>query len=179
MGLAYADASSTILLYKTGLLDAFTDAWNPAWSRGVFTELTCPGYPGENRFTALADRGRVRILTPEPVPSSGCKTWPDRNRMDLGEYETLCLYLHNREGFILADDKKAARFCLDAGIPFINALLVPKLLYFAGRMDANSASRKTQDLSREGRYSDRIHEKARALDQDDLAFFIKEMRPCP
>ena len=106
-------------------------------------------------------------------------TDPDRQvdinlpeNLDLGELQTLMLYFQNvcptQRSFIIIDDAKGARFCLRRKVPFINALLVPKVFWFAGLLTKNDYIDKTALVIEKGRYSKTVIEKATALSSSDL-----------
>jgi hypothetical protein len=114
-----------------------------------------------------------------------CPFDPDRlidislpETLDLGERQTLGLYFlntaANKRSFIIIDDAKAAKFCFRHKVPFINALLVPKVLWFAGIFDENDYIEGTARVIEAGRYSRTIIEKAKALSPSDLALFIPD-----
>jgi hypothetical protein len=72
----------------------------------------------------------------------------------------------------MIDDAKGARFCLRRKVPFINALLVPKVFWFAGLLTKKDYIDKTAFVIEKGRYSKTVIEKATALSSSDLAMFI-------
>jgi hypothetical protein len=103
--------------------------------------------------------------------------------MDKGEKEIIqifcnltCLGLpdsvEKTKDFILVDDGPAARFCQAQQIPFINALLIPKIFWYSGLMDSKAYLKKTDCLCELGRYSKKIMEKARQFSQTDLSYFM-------
>ena len=75
--------------------------------------------------------------------------------------------------FILVDDKKAAQFCHSRNLPFINALLVPKIFYYNGGLSLETAREKEVMLSQLGRYSRFILNKAQEMNRADLIFFLR------
>ena len=76
--------------------------------------------------------------------------------------------------YILIDDAKGAKFCLKRKVPFINAMLVPKILWFASLLNKNDYLDKTALSIEKGRYAATIIEKAKALSPSDLATFIPD-----
>ena len=98
--------------------------------------------------------------------------------LDPGERQTLMLYFQNvcpdKPLFIIMDDAKGARFCFSQKVPFINALLVPKILWFAGLLNKDDYLDKTARVIEKGRYSRTVIEKAKALSSSDLALFIPD-----
>lgn len=75
--------------------------------------------------------------------------------------------------FVLVDDGRAARFCHAQQIPFINALLVPKIFWYSGFMDQKKYLKKTARLCELGRYSKRIMEMAGQFSRKELSYFIE------
>jgi hypothetical protein len=182
----FIDASSAILLYKSDLFDALLNAWQLVMAPAVFREITEPGYPGAAYFKTLGNipsDNTGRIIFQEPGPADPA-LFAHKNflAMDKGEQETLQLFYDSNGGnntgnFILLDDGRAARFCHARQIPFINALLVPKLFWYAGRMDQHECLKKTARLSALGRYANRIIEIAGRLSRKELAYFIERRVP--
>ncbi len=96
---------------------------------------------------------------------------PDPELTDPGQNGTLPK-VKNTCAFVLVDDGKAARFCHDQQIPFINALLVPKIFWYSGFMDQKKYLKKTARLCELGRYSKRIMEMAGQFSRKELTYFI-------
>ncbi len=177
--LVFTDASSAILLYKTDLFIPAVQAFSMVLSQAVFREITVPGYPGAGMFKEVRKQKGFNIENPteeamDPVLSAD----KDFARMDTGEKETLALfYLYQKKGdssFVLMDDGQGARYCGKHKIPYINALLVPKLFWYSGLMDQKTAHKKTNQLVDLGRYSKKIIQIAQHLTEKDLAPFIPE-----
>lgn len=171
----YIDASSAILLYKAGLFIQCSRCFSLIMETAVYKEVCVPDHPGANFFSSMVPKNSVAV----------CKSGPDRQaninlpkNLDLGERQTLALYFQNAgpdtPSFIIIDDAKAARFCLNHKVPFINALLIPKILWFAGLLNKNDYLDKTALVIEKGRYSRTVIEKAKALSSSDLAWFIPD-----
>jgi len=158
------DASSAILLYKTDLFLPCTRAFSLVMAKEVFREVTVNGYPGARFFRTLKARIKIQAPKNNEVMNIG--------KMDRGEQETLALFTDREASFIIMDDGKGAKYCYARKIPFINALLVPKIFWYSGRMDKETYMEKTEHLIKLGRYSSNIINKAEALSQKDLARFI-------
>ncbi len=92
--------------------------------------------------------------------------------MGRGEGETIALQLQGTVEFILVDDKKAAGFCRRSGIPFINSLLVPRVLGEANVLSTESADRAFSRLRRLGYYSDTVIDRAMRLSSAELERFF-------
>ncbi|WP_320043440.1 hypothetical protein [uncultured Desulfobacter sp.] len=175
MHIVYIDASSAILLYKTGLFDLCTQYFYMIMETCVYKEVQVPDHPGANFFLSMVQKNRMKVCSSNPddlidinLPES----------LDLGERQTIVLYCQNacpnQPSFIIIDDAKGAKFCLKGKIPFINALLVPKILWFASILNKNDYIDKTALVIEIGRYSRTVIEKARALSSSDLAIFIPD-----
>ncbi len=168
----FTDASSAILLEKTGVFDAFSKTFRIIFSASVFTEITRPGYPGADFFMVAFDNNVFDVVSYSETILFPC--CPGKQEMDLGERETLCLFLEKKQGYLLIDDGRAARWCRDKGLPFINALLVPKILWYTGLMGQEDCLSKMEFLCRTGRYSQKIKDLAFSFEEKDLSFFILE-----
>jgi hypothetical protein len=175
MQTVYIDASSAILLYKTGLFVLCSQYFSIIMETDAYKEVRVPDYPGAQFFLSMVQKNRVQVCSSNPN-CLGDISLP--KNLDLGERQTLALYFQNAGGwdqrFIIIDDAKAAKFCLRRKVPFINALLVPKILWFAGILNKNDYIDKTALVIEEGRYSRTVIEKAKALSSSDLALFIPD-----
>ncbi len=167
------DASSAILLFRAGLFPALISFFRIMVAESVYAEITVIGYPGAETFcNACADRqiivrtaGTVSAIRhPELLmPSQSVRK---------GEGDTIRLWLYGEGDFILMDDYKGAAFCRDHGIPYISAILVPRILALSGHLSADQCSEKTEELIRNGRYSKKIIAYARNCPDRELLFFV-------
>ncbi|WP_321495090.1 hypothetical protein [uncultured Desulfobacter sp.] len=175
MQTVYIDASSAILLYKAGLFVPCTRYFSIVMETDVYKEVRVPDHPGAHFFLSMVQKKCVQVFRSDPdrhinvdLPSN----------LDLGERQTLGLYFQNicsdDRSFIIIDDAKGARFCLGRKVPFINALLVPKILWFAGLLNKDDYLDKTTLVIENGRYSGTVIKKADALSSSDLAMFIPD-----
>lgn len=161
------DSSSAILLYKTGLFDRLTACYQVRLAKAVYQELTHPGYPGARYFLEIKARQMIRLFSPPPGK-------PPRPLLGMGagEQRTLQGFLAGNGDFILIDDGKGASFCRKQGIPYINALLVPRLLYLGGRISLSEYQEKTGAILKIGWYSAAIIDYARFCPAGRLSFFL-------
>jgi len=174
VGPVFTDASSAILLEKAGLFTTLSKAFSIIFPASVFNEITRPGYPGSAFFTKALENRMVDVVFGfEKNLFSG---YPRKNEMDAGEWDAICLFLEQKQGFILTDDGRAAAWCRDHDLPFINALLVPKILGLAGWIAREDSMDKMELLCRMGRYSQKIKDLAFSFTKKDLAFFIPEIK---
>ncbi len=176
MAFLYTDSSSAILLERTGLFDQLLQHVNVMMSTAVYTEITKPGYPGEDRFKTNYHNKLFRIAPfIEPgIESPLIKENSDLKRWGIGERETIYLYLKNKDGYILIDDGKATRWCFKHEVPFINALLVPKIFWYSGIISEKEYISKTDKLCTIGRYSNKVKAFAKDCTMEDLSYFIGE-----
>ena len=165
----YTDASSAILLEKTNLFEPLTRVFNVVLAISVFYEITKPGKPGVTSFTEGLRQGQFTVHP--HVNTENFKGHLNTGHMDRGEKDTIHLFLTKRDGFILTDDGKAARWCDKHHLPFINALLVPKIFWHAGLMTQKESLHKMNALCRIGRYAKKIKAIAFDCTVKDLAFF--------
>ncbi len=164
------DTSSAILLYKSGWLDITLTHYHLRTGPAAYRELAVPGYPGADTFQRLGTQGRLEVLpvsAPPPGPSS-----PELTRLGAGERECIQYFLAGAGQFILMDDGRGAAYCRDHGIPYVNALLMPRILVHAapeiGRLNA---PRAMAQIFRLGRYAPWIWDFARHCSDEVLAPF--------
>jgi len=125
----------------------------------VFAELTRDGYPGADVFKGSA------ITTFQVSVEKG-------SPLSKGERDTVAGYHQGIGDFVLTDDGAAARYCKANDIPFINALLVPKVLCLGGAIDETEQQKATILLLKLGRYSRKVIEYAEDCGWRELRFFI-------
>ena len=150
---ALIDASSAILLFKAGLIKICCDGFHLLMTRSVFDEVTVPG-----------------------LDLRGNRNAPGLQRLDRGERDTLQHYLNGAARFVIIDDGKGVKACRRYGIPHVNALLCPKLLYHAGWMAAPHARLFFAHIASLGRYAATVVKWAETCDESDLSFFIDERK---
>lgn len=163
------DASSAILLFKAALIDLAAEAWSLTATPSVLDELAVSGQPGARTFQQMADAGRLRIAAFSPRPADRLR---NRSRMGIGERDTLALYRSGTGDFIIIDDGPAAAFCRTHRIPYINALLVPRILAISGREPASDWPIAMETVFRIGRYAEAIAAYARSCPDQRLVAFL-------
>ncbi|MDJ0621856.1 MAG: hypothetical protein QNJ17_02755 [Desulfocapsaceae bacterium] len=158
-----ADSSSIILLQKVDLFDVFCDQYNLVITEDVFAELTSNGKKG-SAYLRKVLRDWVRQPLPESIDHS----------MGQGEASSIALFLEGGGDFVLLDDKKGANYCRNKSIPFINSLLVSRLLYISGAIDAAAYDRTTMQLTKQGYYSEKIINRAENINKNELSRFLPQ-----
>jgi predicted nucleic acid-binding protein len=156
-----ADSSSIILLQKVGLLDLFLEKYCVIVPNHVYDELTGDGKDGTNEL--------VRLLADKIVRSAEAHRVEG---LDRGESSVISLYYRGFGDFVLLDDRKGAIYCRSHAIPFINALLVSRILFLAGAIKEDDHRLTAELLIQEGYYSDVIIKKAAAIRDVDLQPFM-------
>ncbi len=149
------DTSSAILLYKGGLFQAMASAYRLTAAGAVPGELTREGYPGASVFAAALAAGRLARLDSTAIATPPALKKPG-TRVHAGERDTLTALLDGRGEFVIMDDGAGAQFCRLHHIPYINALLCPRILHLAGRLGPQAAAVHTARLRDLGRYAPAI-----------------------
>jgi hypothetical protein len=165
------DSSSAILLFKSGWLDATLEHFHFRTGQAAFRELTVPGYPGADRFERLAATGGLEILPAlgaDPAIADAALS-----SMGPGERECIQHFLAGSGRFILIDDGRGAAYCRDHRLPYINALLMPRILALAdpdiGRPAVAKALAQIYSL---GRYAPWVLDHARHCGDAGLKPFL-------
>jgi hypothetical protein len=159
------DSSSAILMRKAGIFDAFTAAYRAVVPRSVYMEITAGDRPGASDFQADLSAGRLSLTV-------ACRACMPDLPLAGGERDTVLLYLGGAGEFIVIDDGKGANYCRKKGIPYINALLVPRILFLAGRVAEQSFREATGVLLSIGRYAEPIIVRARECSAEELVRFF-------
>jgi predicted nucleic acid-binding protein len=168
------DASSAILLFKVDLLQELTDVYQVFVTGSVLQELTRGNHQGADSFLHFASLNKIRTIDSENILLK-CKASGDSiYSLDQGEHDTIKCFAAGGYDFIITDDGRAARYCKKNGLPFINALLFPRLLYFADLISWQESNNKTDAIIRIGRYSTEVIEWARNCQKESLPFAM----PC-
>ena len=167
------DASSAILLFKADLFGVLADSFRVVLADSVYNEMIQCGYPGESYFRSCSENRRFIIIEPFGRIGRETQVFLDKNSgLDPGERDTLALFAANLARFIIIDDAQAAKFCLKNAIPFINALLVPKVLKLSNYIDEKTCQDYVTRLQELGRYSAAVINFALHCHDSSLSFFI-------
>jgi len=168
------DASSAILLFKAGLLKELTNVYHVFVARSVLQELTRRKHHGTDTFLRYASLHKIRVEDGEDILSQSEIYAAPLRSLDQGELDTIIYFESGNYDFIITDDGKAARYCIENRLPFINALLFPRLLNFAGFMSWQGSNDKMDVIIRFGRYSQEVIERARSCHKESLSFAIPD-----
>jgi len=168
------DASSAILLYKIGLFAIIMGAYEVVLAESVYQEVFRPGYPGAksfgkyfiNRQFGVCSVNRSIKLSPDQVAALSV--------LGNGEKDTIMLFLDGNGDFVIIDDGRGAGFCRDHRIPYINSLLVAKILLLSRNIGEAVYQNKIEMLIRLGRYSQKIIDYALTCPSEELALFMPE-----
>lgn len=167
MKTALCDASSLIILHKADLLRAFVARYRVVVPTAVFEELVIEGKIGAQRFREYCAEGRIAV-------EDGLSFADAEIPLRCGEAECVRLYLAGRGDFILTDDGEAADYCRACGILYLNALLVPKLLLYAGILTEVNCANAMQLVRQYGRYARWVVDYAERAGLDELCVFMTE-----
>lgn len=141
-------------------------------AESVYREVTRNGYPGAGIFKSL--RFNTKILAVKSVSDKDrvYETLFQNFTLGQGEKDTLVLFLKGNGRFVIIDDGKGARFCRKQQIPYINALLIPKILCFCNRLSPEEQQLKFKLLVKLGRYSNPVVHYAENCPRHELDRFM-------
>ena len=162
------DASSAILLAKAGFHEDLVTGYSILMSVSVFDEITRKGLPGSGEYRELQQEERLQIL---PVSTQNTAD-AHLQKLDRGERDTILLFHEGYGDFVVTDDGAAAKFCLGNRIPFVNSLLLLRLLHHSGMIGDSSYETGFQSLLGLGWYSEKVREYARSCPDSELLFFL-------
>lgn len=163
------DSSSAILLYKSGWLDATLNHFHLMTPWAASREMTVPGHPGAALFQRLFERGQFHVLPADSADANGDDAL---NAMGAGESACIRHFLGGAGDFILLDDGRAAAYCRARKIPYVNALLMPRILALAD--DAIGPPAVADAMARIyalGRYARWVWDDARRMNEAALTPF--------
>jgi hypothetical protein len=169
---AIIDASSAILLARVGLIQMCCQRFHLRMCRHVFDEVTAVARAGSAELRALAEQqpGVEVLEAPAHIPTG--RVAADLMRLHRGERDTLCHFLDGAARFVIIDDGKGIQLCRRHDVPYINALLCPRLFYFSGWITELQARSFSDQIASLGRYSEAVCRWAEACTPSDLHFFM-------
>jgi hypothetical protein len=164
------DTSSAILLFKSRWMAPLLAAYQVGTGPTVFQEMTVPNHPGADTFRRWQHEKRLILHAPM---GSAVKPADELDRLDPGERECIRLYYAGRGRFIVIDDGPGAAFCRREAIPYVNALLVPRLLARHPLSDASGRlTAAIRTIYANGRYAPWVLDYVLNCSADDLSFFL-------
>lgn len=162
------DASSAILLHKAKLLGDIQAAFRVCVSASVYTELTRHQRPGARTIAQECQTRQITIVSPKATPEAHHLPVS----LHRGERDTLLCYMDGRADFVIIDDGRGAGFCRRKAIPYVNALLCPRLLAMAGLLSPAAAHQAMTCISGLGRYSAGVRHYASTCSTANLNAFL-------
>jgi hypothetical protein len=169
---ALLDASSAILLFKSGLFDDLLDSYNIIITESVYDELTANDHIGAKEFRNYRRSREMGVQPSLKREGLNQLPFPDTSSLGKGERDTIHQFYSGVGHFIIIDDGKGARYCRDNRIPYINALLFPRILYLIYSISETGFNNKAEKVISIGRYSQEIIDYALTCTKDDLEFFL-------
>lgn len=166
------DASSSILLFKCGLFQRLLETYQVMMADVVFKELTRDGYPGSQEFIQYRAENKMMVLSLPEQSLSNLNGTVVHTQLHKGERDTVFCFREGWANFIVIDDGRAVRYCRANRIPYINALLFPRILYFSGRLSDGIYQQTAAILIAKGRYSQDIIDSALNISKTQLFFFL-------
>ncbi|WP_136808775.1 hypothetical protein [Desulfosediminicola flagellatus] len=167
------DSSSLILLQSAGILELVCHYYTLLLVPSVFEEITEAEKPGANFFVYLQKKNLLHLLTGSDISNTPMQR-AELGKMGKGESELLANFLSGAGSFVVVDDLRAAKFCVRHEIPFINALLIPRILMFADVLSGESADEYFSLIQQRGRYSVSILKRAESFQHEDLERFFPD-----
>jgi len=161
------DSSSAILLFRCRIFLPMLKNFNPVIPGTVLSELTVQGYDGAEFFESLYISGAIKVSIPRMIHADEFS-----RSIHSGEREVISLFREGLGDYIIIDDGKGSAYCRDNNIPYVNALLVVKILYFKRIITDKEYESAWRWLVGNGRYSAKIIDWAENADEDKIKFFI-------
>lgn len=156
------DASTTILLAKEELLDAFVEAVGQPVLMPKEVERECCGRREALDAHLIAraiteKRIAVRVVRQQKLYEKLRRDFP----LGRGEAEAVTLALASEGALVATDDRQAINACKLLKIPFITALTVLVRMREKRLLSTEEAKSKLEVLERYGRYKERTIDAAR------------------
>ena len=166
------DSSSAILLFKSGLFDRLINIFEVIISNSVYKELTIKALAGSNEFKNYIQNHKITVCRPQVDNLFSFHKADSLLKLDAGEQDTILMFQKGNADFIMIDDGKGAGYCRQNQIPYINALLFPKILLFSDNISQTECRSSIELVIALGRYSREIIEYALRCDKENLEFFL-------
>ncbi len=159
------DSSSVILLYKCGAAEILLHNCCCIIPDSVRCELEAPGRPGAEYFSLCISAGILTVAEVSPLHTV-------MSKMGAGERGVISLFNSGIGDYIIMDDGKGAAYCRKSGIPYINALLAVKIIFFKGIITGEEMGKMFSWVKKNGRYSDAVIQWAERADAAILDRFL-------
>jgi predicted nucleic acid-binding protein len=169
---ALIDSSSAILLFKTSLLEQTIIHYNIILTQSVFEELTRSNLAGSSDVKRYCEGGVITVLPKMDVKITESAGKGSFESLGRGEHDTIQMFLRGCGDLIIMDDGRGANACKRYCIPYINALLVPRVLYLSGNISDNECKEFISKIIECGRYSEKIINYARTCPDESLIRFM-------
>ena len=169
------DASSAILLFKAELFHKLVTVYTISCTRSVLQELIRGDRCGADTFLRCSTGSVLSVIDISNEGFSRENASPALRNLDRGELDTVLCFTAGGWDFIITDDGRAAKYCRQNNIPFINAILFPRLLYFCHAISLPESIRKMEELISLGRYSREVIEWAMNCGRESLHFAIPDI----
>lgn len=163
------DTSSAILLFKSDWMAPLINNYRVGTGPAAFQEMTVTGYPGARAFALWQQKHQLTI---HPPCAPGVTPETDLRRLDPGERECIRLYTSGIGAFVIIDDGPGAAYCRRKPIPYVNALLVPRLLSPGATANGAGVATAIRKIYARGRYASWVLEYALTCPAEDLSFFL-------
>ncbi len=170
---ALLDASSAIILCKSDLHIAVVEMYNVVMPGSVYQEITGNSYPCAEEYRQLLLDKKITIKDPIPDIENNSDKQGFHN-LGQGEHDAIQLYYVGQGDFVVTDDGVAAKYCKREQIPFINALLVPVILAFAGMQGDDYCRKARERIIDISRYSPWVIDFAEGCEREELLNFIPQ-----
>jgi len=166
------DTSSAILLYKSGLITQLVNHYQTLMTPSVYGELTEHGYPGSDTFRLLCKSRQIDLLDSPDSASASLESYPELPVLNQGERDTIHHQMLGMGDFSIIDDGRALRYCKRVGLPFINALLFPRIMLLIQSITDSEYHARSAEIIRFGWYTDRIIEIAANFPERSIQPFL-------
>ena len=160
-----ADTSSLILLHRVSLIPLLSRVYCLAIPRQVYAELDQREKNGAGELCRLLRTFIAEVTDGVQAPQGLCG----------GEAHAISLFVSGVGNFLLLDDKKAIAYCRKRFLPFVNGLLIPQLLWQAGRLTREEMEAKRTSIWQQGYYSQDIYTRACRMREDELREFLPSL----
>jgi len=143
-------------------------------TQSVLHELTRKNSFGADKFRQYAILDTIKTIDVQNMSFPLKKAAQALPVLGKGELDTIKCFWAGNQDFIIIDDGRAARYCSNNNIPFINALLFPRLLYFSSSISNDQCNALMDKITQLGRYSGKVMAWARSCKKESLLFAIPD-----